>query len=108
MSEKLSEFLKTGADWGKVKTSIPGVFVQKLPAYRNQPARLAVEVNPVDAAGSPTKRKGLTVRDVSEYEDFKEILNNEKMESLFEMLEGVNPLSAKKAGKNSGDDFIDI
>ncbi|MCX6642919.1 MAG: hypothetical protein NTV15_05975 [Candidatus Bathyarchaeota archaeon] len=48
------------------------------------------------------------MRDVSEYEDFKEILNNEKMESLFEMLEGVNPLSAKKAGKNSGDDFIDI
>ena len=86
MSEKLLELLKTGADWAKVKTSIPGVFVQKLPAYRNQSARLAVEINPVDAAGNPTKRKGLTVRDVFEYEEFKGILNNEKMENLFEML----------------------
>ena len=108
MSEKLAEFLKNGADWGKVKTSIPSVFIQKLPAYRNQPARLAVEINPVDATGNPTKRKGLTIRDVSEYEEFKEILNNEKMESLFEMLAEANPASLKKAGKRTGDDVIEI
>ena len=108
MSEKIAEFLKTGADWAKLKTSIPGVFVQKLPAYRNQPARLAVEVNPVDEYGNPTKRKGLTVRDVFEYEEFKEILNNEKMENLFEMLANVNPPSAKKTGRSTGDDVIDI
>jgi hypothetical protein len=30
-----------------VRTSVPGVFVLKLPAYRGSPTRLAVELNPV-------------------------------------------------------------
>jgi len=107
MSEKLAEFLKTGVDWGKMKTSVPGVYIQKMPAYRNQPARLAVEINPVDSSGNPTKKRGLSIRDVAEYEEFKDIINNDKMESLFEMLAEVNPIPAKKAGKTS-DDVIEI
>ena len=34
MSEKLREFLATGKDWAKVKTTIPSVFIQKLPVDR--------------------------------------------------------------------------
>ncbi len=92
MSEdKLAEFLEEGEDWGKVKTSVPGVFVIKMPAYRGAPSRLGVEINPVDASGNPTKRRGLIVRYIEEYEEFKEIMLNEKVETLFEMLEEVNP-----------------
>ena len=108
MSEKLQEFLATGKDWAKVKTTIPGVFIQKLPSYRGAPARLAIEVNPVDASGAPTKRKGLLIRDVSEFEEFKEILSNNKMETVFEMLEKVNPPTAKKQRGGLEDDVIDI
>jgi len=104
--EKLAEFLKNGEDWGKVKTSIPGVFIQKMPASKNAQARLAVEINPVDASGTPTKRRGLIIRDIAEFEEFKEIMGNSKIENLFDMLEEVNPLSAKK-GKGR-DDVIDI
>jgi hypothetical protein len=32
--EKLAAFLKTGPDWGRFKTSVPGVFVLKMPAYQ--------------------------------------------------------------------------
>jgi len=108
MSEKLQDFLATGKDWAKVKTSVPGVFIQKLPAYRNQPARLAVEINPVDAGGNPTKRKGLIIRDIAEAEEFKEIMNNEKLESLFDMLEKVNPPSQKRKRGGLEDEIIDI
>ena len=108
MSEKLQEFLATGKDWAKVKTSVPGVFVQKLPSYHGQPARLAIEVNPVDSSGSPTKRKGLLLRDVSEYEEFRDILANDKMETVFEMLDKVNPPSQKKQRGGLGDEVIDI
>jgi hypothetical protein len=108
MSEKLQEFLASGKDWAKVKTTIPGVFIQKLPAYRNQPARLAVEINPVDSSGNPTKRKGTIIRDVAEMEEFREILTNEKMESLFEMLEKVNPPSQKRQRGQLEDEIIDI
>jgi hypothetical protein len=101
MSEKkLSEFLETGKDWGKVKTTVPGVFVLKIPGSKNRDPSLAVEVNPVDAGGSPTKRRGLIIRSVDELLEFIEILKNEKVESLLEMLEDVNPESLR-AGKTS-------
>jgi hypothetical protein len=55
---KLSLFLKTGPDWGKLKTSVPGIFVLKMSAYKNSPARLAVELNPVDASGLADQEEG--------------------------------------------------
>lgn len=98
--EKLAEFLRTGKDWDKVKTTVPGVFVMKMPGNKSREPSLTVEINPVDSAGSPTKRRGLILRSVEEYEEFKDILGNEKVENLLEMLEDVNPESLKK-GKTS-------
>ena len=89
--EKLEEFLETGKDWAKVKTTVPGVFVLKMPGSKNRDPSLSVEVNPVDASGSPTKRRGLIIRSVDELLEFKDILSNEKVETLLEMLEDVNP-----------------
>jgi len=105
--EKLEDFLRTGSDWEKLKTSVPGVFIQKLPPYRSSPARLAVEINPVDASGNPTKRRGLLLRYTDEYEAFKEILTDEKLPRLLEMLENVNPGQGRGA-KKKGDDVIEI
>jgi hypothetical protein len=104
--EKMREFLNTGGDWDRMRTSIPGVFVQKLPPYRNAPERLAVEVNPVDSAGNPTKRRGLLIRYREEFEAFKEILNDEKLPKLLDMLDEVNP-SRGTSGKKR-DDVIEI
>jgi hypothetical protein len=104
--EKLSDFLENAKDWEKVKTTLPGVFVMKMPGSKNRKPSLAVEINPVDAGGSPTKRRGLIIRTVPEYEEFKEILMNEKVENLLEMLEDVNPDSAK--GGKTTKDVIEI
>ena len=105
--EKLEDFLRTGSDWEKLKTSVPGVFIQKLPPYRSSPARLAVEINPVDASGNPTKRRGLLLRYTDEYEAFKEIMTDDKLPRLLEMLERVNPGQGRGA-KKKGDDVIEI
>jgi hypothetical protein len=103
--EKLAEFLEKGKDWDKVKTTVSGVFVLKMPGSKTRQASLSVEINPVDAGGSPTKRRGLIIRGVEEYLEFKEILLNEKLESLLEMLEDVNP----EAGKSkTSKDVIEI
>lgn len=108
MSEdRLEEFLKTGGDWEKLRTSVPGVFIQKLPPYRSYPERLAVEVNPVDASGNPTKRRGLLIRSLDEYESFKEILTDEKLPKLLEMLEDVNPETGRR-GSGKDKDVIEI
>ena len=101
--ERLEEFLRTGNDWEKLKTSIPGVFVQKMPPYRSSPSRLAIEVNPVDASGNPTKRRGLLIRFPDEFDTFKEILNDEKFPKLLILLETVNPGSGRRTSKLAGD-----
>ncbi|RLI09249.1 hypothetical protein DRO42_04730 [Candidatus Bathyarchaeota archaeon] len=106
MSEKLSDFLENGKDWGKLKTTVPGVFVLKLPPYKSSPGRLAVEINPVDASGNPTKRRGLIIRSIEECRTFRELLGNEKVENLLEMLEEVNPQTPGR-GKRS-EEIIEI
>ncbi len=74
----------------------------KMPGNKSRTQCLSVEINPVDAGGSPTKRRGLIIRTVDELLEFKEIIGNEKVETLLEMLEDVNPDSGK-SGKKSKD-----
>jgi len=98
--EKLSDFLNSSKDWSRMKTSVPGVFVLKLPQYRGSPPRLAVELNPVGDTGRPTKRRGLILRSSSELEEFKELFQYEKLSKLLGMVDSVNPeRKAVKKGK---------
>lgn len=103
MSEdKIASFLKTGSDWGRLKTSVPGIFVLKMPAYRNMPARLAVELNPVDSSGSPTKKRGLVLRSKEELEQYRELFQFEKLVPLLDGVDKANPkirLVATKPGE---------
>ncbi len=104
MSEdKLADFLKAGKDWSRIKTSVPGVFVVKLPPYRGSTARLVVELNPVDEAGSPKKRRGLILRSSAELEEFKILFGDEKLPKLLGMIDSVNPkVEAGRRRKEEG------
>ena len=105
--EKLTNFLKTGKDWSRLKTTVPGVFVLKLPTYKSAPTRLAVEVNPVDEMGRPTKRRGLVLRSSVEMEEFQNLMQHEKMPKLLEMIDSVNP-EIKAAWKKKGEEVIEL
>jgi len=107
LSEKLTEFLKTGKDWSRLATTVPGVFVLKLPAYRSSPSRLAVELNPVDETGKPKKRRGLVLRSTAELEEFRELLMNEKLTKLMSMLDSVNP-KVEAARQRKGEEIIEL
>ena len=98
LDDKLSSFLKTGSDWGRMKTSVPGIFVLKLPDYKSSPARLAIELNPTDDSGSPTKRRGLVLRSLDERGEYKAIFQYDKLEPLLRAVDGLNP-KQKKASK---------
>ena len=89
--EKLGEFLKNGKDWSRLKTSVPGIFVLKMPAYKSSPSRLAVEINPVDESGNPKKKRGLVIRDQEELKEFLELKENEKLKKLVAEIDQVNP-----------------
>lgn len=103
VDEKLEEFLKNGKDWARLKTSVPGIFVLKMPAYKSSPSRLAVEINPVDENGNPKKKRGLVIRDGEELRDFLELIQNEKLKKLVSDIDQINP---KKKGATKGSDEV--
>ena len=58
LSESLKEFVEEGQDWERKNTSVKGVSIVRMPPYKNRPASLAIEINPVKEDGSPMKKKG--------------------------------------------------
>jgi len=105
--EKLKNFLMTGKDWSRLMTSVPGVFVLKLPAYKRSPRRLAVELNPVDEAEKPKKRRGLILRTSSELEDFKELFQYDKLSKLLGMLGSINP-KVEAIKRKKGEEVLEL
>ncbi len=100
---KLREFLREGKDWERLRTSVPGIFVLKLPSYKGSPSRLAVELNPVDSRGTPKKRRGLVIRDKEEMEEFRRLISDERLGKLMEEIERVNPKE-----KGGGEELLEI
>ena len=102
MSDKLEEALKdvlrNAKDWERKATTIPGIFILKLPKYKTAPPRLAVELNPVDEYGKPSKRRGLIIRNSDDLKEYRDIINADKLDKLLEIMDKVNPLGAKKSG----------
>ena len=105
--EKLADFLRNGKDWSRLRTSVSGVFVLKLPAYKGSPSRLAVELNPVGEDGTPKKKRGLVVRSMAELEDFKQLFQYDKLSKLMEILESVNP-KVEVERRRKGEEVIEL
>ena len=107
LSENLKEFLEKGKDWGRKATSVQGIFLLKLPPYRSSPSQLVVEVNPLDASGNPTKKRGLILRNSIELNEFRRLINEAKLEVLMSAVERVNP-QAEKPAKLRREEVVEI
>jgi hypothetical protein len=91
LEQRLRDFLRSEGEWERSRTSIPGVFVVKLPGRGPRGAELALEINPVDGQGQPRKRRGYMVRGKAELEELSRILSDARLARLAEALEAVNP-----------------
>ena len=69
-------------NWERRSTNVSGIFLLKLPSSRFRQASIAIEINPVDAAGSATKKRGIVIRSASELDLFSHILANQKLTEL--------------------------
>jgi hypothetical protein len=105
VDERLAQFLSQGNDWERKVTSIPGVFLLKLPTFKSRPESIVIEVNPVDTSGSPTKKRGIIIRSSSELEQIRNILTNVKLEQLAKSIDEVNPEVKTSVAKDSSDVF---
>jgi hypothetical protein len=95
LEQRLRDFLRSGGDWERSRTSIPGVFIVKLPGRGLRGAELALEINPVDGQGQPRKRRGYMVRGKAELEELSRILSDPRLARLAEALEAVNPRTVR-------------
>ncbi len=95
LEQRLREFLRSGGDWERSRTSIPGVFVVRLPGRGPRGPELALEINPVDGQGQPRKRRGYMVRGKAELEELSRILSDPRLARLAEALEAVNPRTVR-------------
>jgi hypothetical protein len=102
---KLADFLRESRNWEKRPTNIPGVYLLKLPSSRSRQASIAIEINPVDAAGVPTKKRGIVIRSASELDQFNRILANEKLGELARRIDETNPKQKEEVGTTESDVF---
>ena len=70
VQDKLSAFLSKSRDWERRPTDVPGIVLLKLPSSRFRQASIAIEINPVDATGATTKKRGIVIRSASELNQF--------------------------------------
>jgi hypothetical protein len=105
MDERLTRFLEEARDWEKRATSIPGLFLLKIPGLKGNPSSIAIEINPVDALGSPTKKRGVVIRSAVELEWIRDILLNPKAAELVGRIDKVNPQKKEATSRASADIF---
>ena len=105
VTERLREFLTPGKDWERKPTNIPGVFLLRLPGLRSNSPSLAIEINPVDSIGSPTKKRGVVVRSTPELEDIKRIILDQKVS---ENMDEINPQRKQQTTATSKPEVFEI
>jgi hypothetical protein len=108
IDERLSQFLREGNNWERKATSIPGVFLIKLPEYKSRLPYIAMEINPVDSTGAATKKRGILIKCSSELEQISNILTNAKIVQLATSLDEVNPEKKSRAPQSTETDVFEI
>jgi hypothetical protein len=108
INERLREFLTQGKDWERKPTNISGVFLLRLPGLRSTNPSVAIEINPVDSIGSPTKKRGVVIRSTQELEEIKRLLLDQKVIELTRNMDEVNPQRKQTATTTSKPDVFEI
>ena len=107
INEKLAQFLREGQNWKKKPTNIQGVFLLKLPASKQNPSSIAIEINLPNttiAESAFTRKKGIIIRSGSELEQFNQMLSNPKVVELAKKIEAINPKNKEdtiRSGSNT-------
>ena len=88
INSKLKNLLNNLEDWEKTSTNVPGVKIMKIPAKKDIPERLGIEINPVDSTGRPIKKTGnIVLTNLELFEMYANLFNNPKIQELMQEVE---------------------
>ena len=101
LTEDLRKAMEHAEDWERRKTSIPGIFLVKMP---DKDLRVMLMFNPPDDTGNPRKKKGLFFDDADTVEAAREAFPDERLDDLLAAVEKLNVASGKRPA-DDGDVF---
>jgi hypothetical protein len=90
MEASLRDMLKHGRKFERLRVDELGVFIRKIPQYKNEPAYLAIEINPIDKNGNPMNRMGVIIRSQDELDAIRAILAQKKVDEILQAVERVS------------------
>ncbi|MFW9804880.1 MAG: hypothetical protein ACFFFC_19645 [Candidatus Thorarchaeota archaeon] len=90
MDESLKDMLKHGRKFERLRTAEPGIFIRKIPHVREEPAYLAVEINPIGQSGNPMYKIGALIRCQNELDAIRAILSQEKVDEILQKVVKAN------------------
>ena len=96
MEESLRDMLKHGRKWERHRIDESGIFIRKIPKSKEEPAYLAVEINPIDDSGFPINKMGVIIRSQSELDAIREILSQKKVDEALHVIEKVSLQKAEE------------
>ena len=97
VAENVKKAMEHADDWEKKRTSIPGIFMVRMP---EKDLRVMLMFNPTDEAGAPRKKKGFYFDDVDTVEAARKAFPDPLLPTLVEAIAKIN----QKSGKKSADD----
>ncbi len=90
MDESLRDMLKHGRKWERHRVDDSGVFIRKIPRSKENPAYLAVEINPIGEGGFPINKMGIIIRNQSELDAIREILSQKVVDDALQTIERIH------------------
>ena len=90
MEDSLRDMLKHGRKFERLRTEKPGLYIRKIPRTREEPAYLAVEINPIGQNGKPMYKIGPLIRNQTELDAIRSILSQKDADELVQTIEKVN------------------
>lgn len=89
----IRKIMKNAREWEMKKTSIPGIFLVRLPSKE---FRVKLVFNPIDEAGNPRKRKGFYFGDIETVKSARAAFLDDRLESLVTAIESITGETTKK------------
>ena len=90
MEASLRDTLRHGRKFERLRTDEPGIFIRKIPQYKNEPAYLAVEINPINENGNPMNKIGVLIKSQRELDAIRVILSQKKVDKIIQAIESAS------------------
>ena|SRR2546428_12870686 len=92
LAEEMKKAMEHAEDWERKKTSIPGIFLVKMP----KELRVMLLFNPPDDVGNPRKKKGLFFDDAETIEAARKAFPDPRLDDLILAIQKLNASVGRK------------